>query len=385
MIIKAGRNLYPEEVEEVVSHIPSIRKGCIIAFGVSDPNTGTEKLIVVAETYDLSKEKQQSIRADVIEKMAISLGIPPDVVVLVPPRTVPKTSSGKLQRSACKHAYMKGKLTHARLPAKLQIAKLALLSFVKKSFSWLKIFGKLIYTLYVGILGLLIIPIMWFCVVLLPNNIAIPIIRFCARNLFRLSGCPITLVGQLNLKNNSPMIYVANHASYIDSLLLIGILPKQVTFIGKQELLKTPFLRTFIKKLGFITVDRMDFAKSLQNKDVIENAVKQGHSIVIFPEGTFTYATGLRPFKLGAFTIANETQTPICPIAIQGTRTILRGDNKLAKPGKIKVTIGKPIYPKRKDWDEIIRLHSLTRVEIAKHCGEPVIDVIAAGPVVDRE
>ncbi len=383
LIIKAGRNLYPEEVEEVVGQISSIRKGCAVAFGVSDPVTGTEKLIVVAETYEMGKEAQQAIRAEIIENMAISLGIPPDAIILVPPRTIPKTSSGKLQRSACKHAYLKGKLKPNRVPVKLQIIKLGLLSLGKKAINWLSYFGKLAYTTYVGLIFCLTFPFAWLSVLLLPVKVAATIIRFWARNLFRLTACPIIVKGKNHLHADTPVIYAANHASYIDALLLVGILPAGVIFIGKKELLKTPFIRTFIKKLGFLTVDRIEFTKSLENRDVIVEAVRNGHSIAIFPEGTFTYATGLRPFKLGAFTIANDTNTPICPIAIQGTRRILRGDNKLAKPGAIKVTVGKLIRPKRKDWNEIIRLHSLVRAEIAKHCGEPVIDVIVAGPVLD--
>ncbi len=381
LIIKAGRNLYPEEVEEVVSELSSIRKGCTVAFGVNDPTSGTEKLIVVAETYELSKEHRQRLRQEIIEKMAISLGIPPDVVVLVPPRTIPKTSSGKLQRSACKIAYTKGKLNQPQLPAKIQIIKLGLLSLLKKCFAGLSYCAKLIYTAYVAIISSLIIALAWICTMLLPTHTSQAIARLTARNLFRLNGIRISVKGKNHLKKQSPVIYVSNHASYIDAMLLVGILPPGVIFIGKKELVTKPFLRTFFRKLGYLTVDRMDLTKNLENKSLIEKTVAAGNSIVIFPEGTFTYATGLRPFKLGAFTIACETNTPICPIAIYGTRTILRGTNKLFKWGSIKVTIGELIYPKRKDWDEIIRIHTRTRAEIAKHCGEPVIDVIVAGPV----
>src|SRR5206468_1845759 len=86
LIIKAGRNLFPEEVEEVVGKISNVRKGCVIAFGVVDHVSGTEKLIVVAETYSLNAQMQQQLRGAIIEKLAIELGIPPDAVVLVPPR-----------------------------------------------------------------------------------------------------------------------------------------------------------------------------------------------------------------------------------------------------------------------------------------------------------
>lgn len=355
LIIKAGRNLYPEEAEEVVSQIPSIRKGCVIAFGVSDPDSGTEKLIIVAETYELDKQKQQSIRSDVIEKMSIQLGIPPDTVILVPPRTVPKTSSGKLQRSACKKAYLEGKLFKHPLPAKMQFAKLAFISASKKIWSCFFYLGKFLYALYAGIILLITVPFIWLSILSLPQQAAAKITRFWARNFFRLIGCPITLDGKMNLENISPVIYVSNHSSYADSVLLLGILPPGVLFTVKKELLTTPIIKTFVKKLGYITVDRMDFIKSLENKKLIEESVQKKNSVVIFPEGTFTYATGLRPFKLGAFTVAAETDTPICPVAIRGTRSILRGDSFLPKPGAIKVTIGKPIFPKSKEWNEIFK------------------------------
>lgn len=230
---------------------------------------------------------------------------------------------------------------------------------------------------------LITVPFIWLSVLLLPRKYAAKITQIWARNFFLLIGCPITIEGKMNLENISPVIYVANHSSYVDSVLLLGILPPGILFTVKKELLTTPIINTFVKKFGYITVDRMDFIKSLENKMNIEESIQKKQSVVIFPEGTFTYATGLRPFKLGAFTVAAETGTPICPIAIRGARSILRGDNLLPKPGAIKITVGKPIYPKNKDWNEILRLHSLVRSEIAKHCGEPVIDVIVAGPVSD--
>jgi 1-acyl-sn-glycerol-3-phosphate acyltransferase len=309
--------------------------------------------------------------------------MPPDTVILVPPETIPKTGSGKLQRSACKQAYLEEKLIRRPLPVKLQLAKLALISAAKKMLGWTAYLGKIVYAVYIAIILSLTLPFAWISVIILPQKIAAKITRFWARNLFRLFFCPIYIEGKENLQNTSPMIFVANHASYIDSLLLIGILPSDIVFTPKSELLDTPIIRSFVKKLGYLTVYRTDFIKSLEDKNLIEKAIQQGRSIVIFPEATFSYATGLRPFKLGAFTIAADTQTPICPIAIQGARSILRGDSFLPKPGIIKITIGKPIVTKGKDWNETIRLHALVRSEIAKHCGEPVIDIIVAEPAKD--
>jgi fatty-acyl-CoA synthase len=165
--------------------------------------------------------------------------------------------------------------------------------------------------------------------------------------------------------------------------LLLAILPENVAFVAKQEVMQVSIMRTFINKLDYITVDRMDFSKSIEIKNAIEAMAREGRSFVIFPEGTFTYATGLRPFKLGAFTIAAETSTPICPISISGMRHILRGESLMPKPGHIKVHISEWIHTRGTEWSEIMRLHALARAEIAKHCGEPVIDIISATPVVD--
>ena len=187
--------------------------------------------------------------------------------------------------------------------------------------------------------------------------------------------CPVTLEGDGCADFNvlHPVVYTANHGSYVDSLVLLSVLPAGVIFTVKKELLQAAIVGACIKKLGYITVDRLDVAKSLDDKQHIEEALLQGQSLFIFPEGTFTYATGLRPFKMGAFVIAAETNTPICPIALHGTRAILRGEQWLSRPGAIKVVIGALITPKGQDWNEAVRLHTMVRNEIALHCGEPKI------------
>lgn len=383
LIIKAGRNLYPDEIEDVIGQVNHIIKGGVVAFGIQDPKTGTEKLIAVAETDQSDKKIQQSIRSEIIQKTSTSLGISPDTIIFVPPLTVPKTASGKLQRSSCKQAYLSGQLTTKQSSIKIQFIKLKFISTLKKIKRWFSFLGKFAFTLYVGILLLVTIPFLWICTFVVSRQLFAKLIRSWSRNIFRMAMCPITVEGTNNLKSNQPMICVTNHTSYTDALLLLATLPPGVTFTPKKELLKAPFIGTFIKKLGFITIDRTDFNKSLEDVNYIKEAILRGQSIAIFPEGTFTYATGLRPFKLGAFSLAVETQTPICPISIQGTRSILRGDDLLLRRGAIKVIIGELIFPHGKDWNETTRLLSLTRAEIAKHCGEPIIDIMVAGPEKD--
>jgi fatty-acyl-CoA synthase len=383
VIIKAGRNINPEEIEEVVSHISTIRKGCIVAFGVFDEQTGTEKLVLVAETYESDKNKQQSIRADITENMTRELNIPPDVIILVPIRTIPKTSSGKLQRSACRELYLQGKLTPQKLSAKLQMLKLFFISGKNNFMQFIKFLFKMVYAIYIALIFAITFPFLYISILLSSRYYAAIITKHWSRNFLRLAGCPIEISGYDNLVKKENVLFVSNHASYIDALLLTGILPAGILYIVKQELIHSFFIGRIIKKLGHIPIDRKDIIKSLEYTKIMSAALKEHASLVIFPEGTFTYATGLRPFKLGAFAIAAETGTPICPVAIHGTRTILRDGEVLPAPGKISVTIGKLIYPKKNEWAEVLRLQTLVRTEIASQCGEPVIDVVVAGYVAD--
>lgn len=121
MILKAGRNLRPQEVEEVVGDLERIRKGCVAAFGIPDPEAGTERLVVVAETRETAPERLEALRAAVVDRVVAVLGVPPDVVEIRSPGTVLETSSGKIRRAATREHYRSGKLTGGRRPLALPI------------------------------------------------------------------------------------------------------------------------------------------------------------------------------------------------------------------------------------------------------------------------
>jgi acyl-CoA synthetase (AMP-forming)/AMP-acid ligase II len=132
LIIKAGRNIYPHELEEIAGEVDSIRKGCVAAFGVTDPEHGTERIVVVAETRETSPSARQHLHARVLRELSHT-GHPPDELVLVPPQTIPKTPSGKLRRDATRRLYLCGELTRARVPAWWQLARLLLRAWLKRS------------------------------------------------------------------------------------------------------------------------------------------------------------------------------------------------------------------------------------------------------------
>jgi len=107
VIIVGGRNVFPEDVERAVAQVEGVRPGNVIAFGV-EGRRGREAVVVVAET---KAAETTSVRDDVARKVRHAIGLPPGDVVLVPPGTLPKTSSGKLQRSLCRRRYLESQLS----------------------------------------------------------------------------------------------------------------------------------------------------------------------------------------------------------------------------------------------------------------------------------
>lgn len=107
VIIVGGRNVFPEDVERAVAAVDGVRAGNVIAFGV-EGRRGKEALVVVAES---KADDADACRRSVAEKVREAVGIPAKEIVLVPPGTLPKTSSGKLQRSLCKERYLGQSLT----------------------------------------------------------------------------------------------------------------------------------------------------------------------------------------------------------------------------------------------------------------------------------
>lgn len=380
IIIKAGRNLYPQEVEEIVGEIPGIRKGRVAAFGITDPEMGTEKLVVVAETRAEKGEARRRLVAAVMERVAAETDVRPDIVSLVPPDTIPKTSSGKLRRAALQAAYLKGEMGPPRRPPAFQIAGLWLAGLGARMKRALSTFGRLAYTGYVGMILLFTLPFVWVALILLPAGTAAARLSYgWARRFLSWVGCPLTVEGGARLSQAGPSVLVANHSGYLDAVVLMASLPPGFLFVAKRELAQAPIIRTFIKKGGHLTVDRLDFAESTTSTRRIEEALRQGHSVLIFPEGTFSRIRGIRPFRLGAFKVAVETGRPVCPVAIRGTREILWPGRRLPRRGPIRVVIGKPIPPEGEDWREIVRLRDLAKAEIVRHAEEPSIDLVAAG------
>ena len=110
VIIRAGRNLHPAELEEAVGNLAGVRKGCVAVFACPDPDGGAERLVVMAEARATDDEATAALRSEIVSTTVDLLGVAPDDVVLAPPRSVPKTSSGKIRRAASREIYEEGRI-----------------------------------------------------------------------------------------------------------------------------------------------------------------------------------------------------------------------------------------------------------------------------------
>jgi 1-acyl-sn-glycerol-3-phosphate acyltransferase len=137
-----------------------------------------------------------------------------------------------------------------------------------------------------------------------------------------------------------------------------------------------PLVCTIARRSGQFVFDRSDAQARIEQAAEVHAALKRDESVVVYPEGTFTPILGIRPFQLGAFKAAVDTQRPICPVAVRGARQILRDGTYLPRPGRVTVAFGPLVTPEHgasDEWHEIIRLRDATREIIAKNTGEPLI------------
>jgi 1-acyl-sn-glycerol-3-phosphate acyltransferase len=154
-------------------------------------------------------------------------------------------------------------------------------------------------------------------------------------------------------------------------------------FVAKMEVGRMPFIGTFLDRMGHLKFERSDPESRLRQAQEMEVLLRNGDSVFIFPEGTFTGDDGVRPFQLGAFKAAVAAGVPIVPVSLAGARKFLRDGTYLPRPTSVTITLSPPIYPGTSanasgsadsaEWHELIRLRDATRAAIGRHTGEPVL------------
>jgi len=374
MIIHGGRNIYPEELELATGNIKGIRKGRVAVFGSQDEEMGTERLVVMAETKSTEENVINALRAEVIATINDIIGEPPDEVVIAPPGTILKTSSGKIRRTASRDLYQHGEIGKADRAVWQQIARLILTSVGPQIRHFYLSLKASAYSFYCWVIFMALSLVNWLLVVLAPwYSWRWRIARKFSRTWAWLTATPLTVKGLENIPDEKQnCIYVVNHSSYLDSYLLSAVIPRAYSYIAKKELTGIWLMRIYLNRIKTIFVDRFDRKQSLVDAEQAINAARAGQSLLFFPEGTCQRMSGLLPFRMGAFLTAVESELPVVPVAIRGTRTILRPGNWFAHHGSISVVIGKPIKIQQDgdNWVKAIQLRDAAREHILRYCGE---------------
>lgn len=368
IIIRAGRHLYPSEIEQAVGAATGAADGSAAAFGSRDQQSGTERLVVVVETT-ASTDEQPALRQRVAAAAISVAAAPPEDIVFVPPGSLPKTASGKLRRAAARELYEAGTLGRRR-SARQQLRSLTVAAAMPSLRRLLHIAGAQLYAGYWwAVIGTLA-PIIWGLVMVLPRPAwRWAAVRIAARLAFVLTGTGFSVARPDGPSDNA--IIVSNHASYLDGLALAAAFPGTLRFAVKGELLHKPVARLALRRLGALFVERSDAERGATDvRDAIA-AARHGGRFVFFPEGTLTRAPGLLPFRLGAFAVAASCGIPVVPVAISGTRSVLRGDQWFPRNGRISIKIGAPIAPDGATLADAARLRDAARANVLAMCGEP--------------
>jgi len=372
LIIRGGHNIHPYELEDVVGSLPGIRKGCVAVFGAADVTTATDRVVVLAETRETDVARRSALRDRIAELALALLGVPADDVVLAQPHTVPKTSSGKIRRSAARELYERGALHAPRRALWLQMARLWLDAVVVRARAGMRLIAGALYAAYLWSVFALIVIAATAAVPWLPGQrLRKRTARRLARAMVVASGLPLQLDGAEHLASGRGVIVVANHASYLDWLLLTALLPADVCFVAKRELSQNAWLRLVLERVGTRFVTRDDVHQSVEDSRTLLEAASHGVSLAFFPEGTLSRAPGLRPFHMGAFVVSAESGLPALVVTLRGTRSVLRDGSWWPRRHALWVRAHVPLPAGGKGWSNALQLRDAARSIIAAECGEP--------------
>ncbi|MDI6746116.1 MAG: AMP-binding protein [Rhodocyclaceae bacterium] len=376
IIIRGGHNIYPQELEEAASHVAGVRRGGVAVFPATDPRTGSERLVVLAETLERDAEARNRILVE-INRLAVDLiGLPADDIVLAPPRSVLKTSSGKIRRAACREHYERGTLIATQRAPWQQMLRLFWAGFAARAGQTIHRATSRSWSIWAWAVFATLVPLAWVLIALAPGLVLRRhIAKACARLALMLTGLNPRVEGLQHLaaEDGSPLLVVTNHASYLDGLILTAVLPPRFAYVGKKELLGNLFAAIPLRRLGCAFVERFDGARGVEDTRMVETRVRNGESLIFFPEGTFRSEPGLLPFRLGAFVIAANTGATVVPITLTGTRALLPGNSLRPHHSNLQVLAGEPLTAQENpdNWQAALQLRNAARDQIMAQLGEP--------------
>lgn len=207
------------------------------------------------------------------------------------------------------------------------------------------------------LLSYLVFPVLWIYEKInkkKKDELSLRIVQWGFRTILNIAGTEITVIGKENMPKEAAL-YVGNHRSYFDILLLYVQCERLTGFVAKDSIEKVPSLRVWMRYLYCLFLNRSDAREGLKTILTAIEYVKKGISICIFPEGTRNDGEELSmlPFKEGSFKIATKTGCPIVPVSINNSAEIFENHVPALRKTHVVIEYGKPIYPKDLSKDEL--------------------------------
>jgi putative phosphoserine phosphatase/1-acylglycerol-3-phosphate O-acyltransferase len=163
-----------------------------------------------------------------------------------------------------------------------------------------------------------------------------------------LAGIDLRVEGEEHLWSHRPAVFIFNHQSGLDPILMMKLIRRDVTGIGKKEIQKNPIFGPIFTAAGAVFVDRADSARAIEALKPAVEALKQGRSLVIAPEGTRSLTPRLGPFKKGAFHLAMQAEVPIVPVVFHNVLDAFPKDATIVRPAMVEAEVLPPIDTS--DW-----------------------------------
>jgi len=184
------------------------------------------------------------------------------------------------------------------------------------------------------------------------------VVNVWARFILFGSGVRVTVRGSYHLDPSASYIYMPNHQSDFDIPVLMAHLKSPFRWLAKAELFKIPIFGQAMRRAGYISIERKDRRSAFESLKKAAKIIRNGVSVLIFPEGTRSKDGSIASFKKGGFLLAVDSGVPIVPIIICGTREIMHKDRLVIKPGNVTLEIRKPIETSaytRKSKDDLMK------------------------------
>ncbi|MEP7313117.1 MAG: lysophospholipid acyltransferase family protein [Pseudomonadota bacterium] len=235
------------------------------------------------------------------------------------------------------------------------------------------IFLALPYAAYAVVVFTVLALLALLIVLLLPGLAARRgLVRIAARLFLFLVGMRLRVVNPEYLPAG-PCVVVANHASYLDGIVMKAVLPARFGFVIKREMNDVPLAGLLLRRIGAEFVDRGKGQRGARDARRVLKAASTGSSLVFFPEGTFSPQPGLLRFHAGAFVSAARANFPVAPVVIRGTRKALPPARPVPSPGVIEVILLPPISaaPGASPDEAVADLKGRARTMILTRLGEP--------------